>query len=166
MLLLAGPLVFSLCFIAPGKEIPTAGLTFWVAEWWVTEVLPLGLTAFVPAVVLPLMGVCTRDEVTACYLNPTITLFLMSFLLADCVHKYNLHRRVALKVRVASPLVLLLSAVLTLPILSALLLQVMLITGTRPGGILLGSMVITAALSMWMSVSIASFSSSQSSHIL
>lgn len=125
VLLLAGPLVFSLCFIAPGKEIPTAGLTLWVAEWWVAEVLPLGLTAFVPAVVLPLMGVCTRDEVTACYLNPTITLFLMSFLLADCVHKYNLHRRVAL--------------------------QVMLITGTRPGGILLGSMVITAALSMWMS---------------
>jgi len=136
VLLLAGPLVFSLCFIAPGKEIPTAGLTLWVAEWWVAEVLPLGLTAFVPAVVLPLMGVCTRDEVTACYLNPTITLFLMSFLLADCVHKYNLHRRVAL--------------------------QVMLITGTRPGGILLGSMVITAALSMWMSVSIASFSSPSS----
>ena len=52
-------------------------------------------------------------------------LFVQSFLLASCVRKYNLHKRVALKV--------------------------MLVTGTRPSGILMGSMLITAVLSMWMS---------------
>lgn len=85
----------------------------------------VGFTAFVPALVLPLIGVCTTEAVTACYLNPTIMLFVQSFLLASCVRKYNLHKRVALKV--------------------------MLVTGTRPSGILLGSMLITAVLSMWMS---------------
>ncbi|QDZ20547.1 sodium/sulfate symporter [Chloropicon primus] len=123
--LLAGPAVFGLSFISRGKELPTAALVLWVALWWVTEILPLGLTAFVPAVVLPLMGVCKATEVTACYMNPTIMLFVQSFLLASCVHKYNLHKRVAL--------------------------NVMLITGTKPGGILLGSIMITATLSMWMS---------------
>ena len=125
--LVLGPLVFFvLCFVQPGKKaLPTAGLLFWVALWWITEITPLGYSAFIPAIILPMLGVCTTNEVTACYLNPTIMLFIQSFLLASSVHKYNLHKRIAL--------------------------SVLLITGTKPGGILLGSIFITAFLSMWMS---------------
>jgi sodium-dependent dicarboxylate transporter 2/3/5 len=121
-----GPLVFFvLCFVQRGKALPTAGLLFWVALWWITEITPLGYSAFIPAIILPMLGVCTPKEVTACYLNPTIMLFIQSFLLASSVHKYNLHKRIAL--------------------------NVLLVTGTKPGGILLGSIFITAFLSMWMS---------------
>lgn len=121
--LLGGPLVFGLSFASRNPKVEAAALVVWVALWWITEIIPLGLTAFVPSIALPLMGLCKPSEVTACYLNPTIMLFVQSFLLAGCVHKYNLHKRVAL--------------------------NTMLVTGTKPGGILLGSIVITGESHIW-----------------
>ena len=82
-------MLFALSFAGDGKQWRAGFLVLWVAIWWVTEVIPLGYTAFVPAVVLPLAGICSTHEVTACYLNPTITLFVQSFLLASAVHKVS-----------------------------------------------------------------------------
>ena len=124
--LIAGPTSF-VCFVlaSPRKDVRTGGLVCWVALWWVTEVVPIGISAFIPALVLPLIGVSRVDDVCAVYFSPVIMLFLQSFMIASAVRRCQLHRRVAL--------------------------NVLMVTGTAPGGILLGSIGITAFLSMWMS---------------
>ena len=117
--LIAGPTSF-VCFVlaSPRKDVRTGGLVCWVALWWVTEVVPIGISAFIPALVLPLIGVSRVDDVCAVYFSPVIMLFLQSFMIASAVRRCQLHRRVAL--------------------------NVLMVTGTAPGGILLGSIGITA----------------------
>lgn len=93
--------------------------------WWVTEALPLPVTSLVPLVVLPLMGISQPKEVGAFYGDPIVFLFLGGFMLALAMEKWNLHRRIAL--------------------------TIVRWTGTNANGIVLGFMVATAVMSMWIS---------------
>lgn len=93
--------------------------------WWVTEALPLPVTSLVPLVLLPLIGVSQPKEVAPFYGDPIVFLFLGGFMLALSMEKWNLHRRIAL--------------------------TIVNLTGTNANGIILGFMVATAVMSMWIS---------------
>jgi sodium-dependent dicarboxylate transporter 2/3/5 len=96
-----------------------------MAVWWMTEALPLSVTSLLPIVLLPMLAGSTVAESTAPYANPIVFLFLGGFLIAIAMQKWNLHRRIAL---------------LTLRRV-----------GTHPRRIILGLMISTAFLSMWVS---------------
>lgn len=129
--LVLGPLVFA-AILAAG---PPAGLdpAAWrtaaagalMAVWWMTEPVPLPVTALLPIPLFPLLGVGTPAETTAPYANPLVFLFLGGFLLALGMERWGLHRRVSL----------------------AILQR----TGTRPAHMVAGFMASAALLSMWIS---------------
>lgn len=96
-----------------------------MAAWWMTEAIPLSATALIPMVALPTFTDLDIDEATAPYADPIVFLFLGGFLIAIAMQKWNLHRRIAL---------------LTLRRV-----------GTHPRRIILGMMIATAFLSMWVS---------------
>lgn len=111
----------------------TAGLATLMAVWWMTEAVPLAVTALLPLALLPVLGIygepgATNDAIkraAAPYADPSIFLFLGGFFIALSLEKWGLHRRFAL---------LTLSAV-----------------GTRPSAILGGFLGATAFISMWIS---------------
>jgi sodium-dependent dicarboxylate transporter 2/3/5 len=103
----------------------TAAVAVLVAVWWMTEALPLSATALIPIVAFPLLGVLEVGDATAPYASPTVFLFMGGFMIALAMQKWNLHRRIAL---------------LTMRAI-----------GTKPRQLILGVMVATAFLSMWVS---------------
>lgn len=113
--------------LEPGRpEVTrTAAVAFLMATWWVTEALPLGITALVPVVLFPLLGVMDGGEVSSLYFNHVIFLFIGGFLVAMAMQRWGLHRRMALRI--------------------------LLVFGSEPKRLLLGFMVATAFLSMWVS---------------
>ncbi|EWH01035.1 SLC13 family permease [Halomonas sp. BC04] len=129
--LLSGPLLALVMIgMAPPAGMPPAAwqvmaLTFWMALWWVTEPVPIAVTALLPVAVLPLMGTSPMAEVAAPYANPLIFLFLGGFLLAEGIQRWGLHRRIAL--------------------------VVLKVSGHRPHQLVAGFMMATAGLSMWVS---------------
>ena len=96
-----------------------------MAVWWMTEALPLSATALLPIIAFPALTALTIDDATAPYADPIVFLFLGGFLIAIAMQKWDLHRRIAL---------------LTLRRV-----------GTEPRRIVLGMMIATAFLSMWVS---------------
>ena len=96
-----------------------------MATWWITEVIPLAVTSLVPIVLFPLFGIMNGRDVSATYFNHVIFLFIGGFIVALAMQKWNLHKRIALKI--------------------------LMITGISPGRILLGFMLATSFLSMWIS---------------
>ena len=75
-----------------------AALTVLMAVWWVTEAVPIAVTALLPVTLLPLMGVMDITAAAAPYANPLIFLFLGGFMLAAALQRWNLHRRIALHI--------------------------------------------------------------------
>ena len=102
-----------------------AAIAVLMATWWMTEAIPLAATALLPFVLFPTLGVVSGDEVGEAYAGPVIFLFLGGFLLALAVQRWDLHRRVAL---------------LTIAVV-----------GTRPSRVVLGFMLASGGLSMWIS---------------
>ena len=96
-----------------------------MAVWWITEVVPLAITSLLPVVLFPLFGVMNGKDVSATYFNHVIFLFIGGFVVALAMQKWNLHKRIALKI--------------------------LILTGVSPGRILMGFMLATAFLSMWIS---------------
>jgi sodium-dependent dicarboxylate transporter 2/3/5 len=96
-----------------------------MAVWWMTEALPLSATALLPIALFPPLTALAIDDATLPYADPIVFLFLGGFLIAIAMQKWNLHRRIAL---------------LTLRRV-----------GTHPRRIILGMMIATAFLSMWVS---------------
>ncbi|MED6219498.1 hypothetical protein PIB30_036278 [Stylosanthes scabra] len=70
----------------------------WVFAWWVTAAVPLPVTSMCPLFLFPLFGIASADTVAHSYMDDVITLVLGSFILALAVERYNVHRRLALKV--------------------------------------------------------------------
>ncbi|MCS2608895.1 SLC13 family permease [Halomonas dongshanensis] len=129
--LLGGPLLFALIqatmpdtLIDPMPRI-VLGLTAWMAVWWVTEPVPIPVTSFLPMVLLPLTGVMPMDEAVVGYANPVIYMYMGGFILAIAIERWNLHRRIALSIvnRIGNSL----------------------------RSIVLGVMIASAFLSMWIS---------------
>jgi sodium-dependent dicarboxylate transporter 2/3/5 len=113
--------------LEPGKPqiTYTFAIALLMAVWWVTEVVPLAITALLPIVLFPLFGVMDGKTVSSTYFNHVIFLFIGGFIVAIAMQKWDLHRRIALKI--------------------------LMLTGTSPARILLGFMFATALLSMWIS---------------
>lgn len=76
----------------------TAGLVWWMAAWWMTEALPLYATAFLPFVVLPLLGVADANKTASAYYSPIMFLFIGGAFLALSIERTGLHRRLALAI--------------------------------------------------------------------
>lgn len=93
--------------------------------WWFTEAMPLPVTALLPLVVFPIMGIMPPRETAMPYAHPIIFLFLGGFIIAIAIEKSNLHLRIAL--------------------------NIVRLIGTRPDRMVGGFMVSTAFLSMWIS---------------
>ncbi|MGE4133517.1 MAG: SLC13 family permease [Bdellovibrionales bacterium] len=73
-------------------------MMLWMVVWWIFEVLPLGVTALIPMVYLPLLRIVPIKEVTPHYANPVIYLFLGGFIIARALEKTRLDERIALAV--------------------------------------------------------------------
>ncbi|MDR0432904.1 MAG: DASS family sodium-coupled anion symporter [Bifidobacteriaceae bacterium] len=96
-----------------------------MAIWWMTEVLPLYVTALIPLVAIPLLQVNTIDAAASPFASKIIFLFLGGFVLAMSMERWNLHRRVAIRV--------------------------VMLVGSKPRGIIFGFMAATSFVSLWVS---------------
>ncbi len=101
-----------------------AAVTGWMVVWWIGEALPIGATSLVPLVALPLLGVRSAAETATAYGDPIVFLFLGAFLIALAMERQGLHRRIGLA---------LVSAI-----------------GEEPRRLVLGFLVATVAVSMWI----------------
>ncbi|KAL1334520.1 tonoplast dicarboxylate transporter [Arachis ipaensis] len=83
---------------APATSRNMLAVIAWVFAWWVTNAVPLPVTSMCPLFLFPLFGIASADTVAHSYMDDVITLVLGSFILALAVERYNVHRRLALKV--------------------------------------------------------------------
>ncbi len=102
-----------------------ASVTLLMASWWVSEAIPIPVTAMLPMVLFPLAGVASFREAAAPYAHPVVMLLLGGFIIAKGVERWNLHARIALMIVARA--------------------------GARPEGLVLGFMIAAALLSMWIS---------------
>ncbi|KIL46748.1 SLC13 family permease [Jeotgalibacillus soli] len=129
--LIVGPLLFILfAFFISLEGLSTEGrmvlaTTLWVATWWITEAIPIPAASLLPIILLPMTGALEGGAVTASYGDPIVFLFLGGFMIALAMEKWNLHKRIAL--------------------------NIIAIVGTSTSNIVLGFMLATAFLSMWVS---------------
>lgn len=103
----------------------TAAVAALMAIWWITDAIPLAATSLLPLVLFPLMGIMKGKDVAPVYVNYIIFLYLGGFLIALAMERWNLHRRIAL--------------------------SVISFVGSKPSRLVLGFMIATAFLSMWIS---------------
>ncbi len=105
-----------------GKVLAVAGL---MITWWVTEALAMPVVALLPLILFPLWKIASMEETAAPYANPVIFLFMGGFMLGLAIEKWNLHRRIAL--------------------------NIIRLTGTSGDRIVLGFILASGLLSMWLS---------------
>ena len=110
--------------LAPEAKAVLA-VTVLMVLFWVTGVIPLEATALLPLVLFPVLGILSPAEVAVSYGNEVIFLFLGGFIIAMSMQRWGLHRRIAL--------------------------NIIRVVGTSPRRLVLGFMVATAFLSMWIS---------------
>jgi len=110
----------------PSDVCWTAGVTLLCAIWWITEAVPMPVTALLPFAIFPLVGVLTPAEVGQAYGSPLILLYLGGFMLSMAMEKSGAHRRLALG-------------------------MVSLFGGGGGRGVVFGFMAAAAILSMWIS---------------
>ena len=127
---IVGPLLCILLLAAPIELINPAidkviAVALWMIIWWVTEAVSISVTALIPLALFPLLGIGDIKEVASNYANPIVYLFFGGFVIALALEKVNLHKRIAL--------------------------SILKITGTKANGIILGFMIATGLMSMWIS---------------
>jgi sodium-dependent dicarboxylate transporter 2/3/5 len=101
--LFLGPSLFALCLFSPwvkedAKQNAILAVMLWVLAWWVTEPVPLAVTAFLGPALAVVLGVDTAAALFAPFADPVIFLFLGSFILAQGIVEAGLDRRAALLV--------------------------------------------------------------------
>ena len=129
--LILGPTLFllTILFFRP-EDLSESGRavlasTLWIAVWWILEVIPIAVTALLPIILFPLTGALKLSATTASFGHRYIFLYIGGFVLAIAIERWNLHRRIAL--------------------------TIISFIGTNIKSIILGFMVATAFLSMWIS---------------
>lgn len=122
---IAGLALYLLLTPLTPAERSVSGLTLWMVIWWLTEAVPLGATSLLPLALLPALGILPAKEAAAPYANELIFLFLAGFLLAKALEHWRAHERLAFGI-VAR-------------------------TGLEGPRMLLGLMLATGVLSMWIS---------------
>jgi len=124
---LVAALIFLFVDLDPANPLVsrTAAVAALMAIWWITEAIPIPATALLPVALFPLLGVMPGREVAGTYFNNIIFLFIGGFIMALAMQRWELHRRIALRV--------------------------ILLIGGGPKKIILGFMLATAFLSMWIS---------------
>jgi len=131
IMLIAAPLISLLIILFADLDPENSKVTtmfaiaFLMSAWWISEAVPLAITALIPVALFPLLGLVDGKTVSALYFNHVIFLFIGGFLMAFAMERWNLHRRIALRI--------------------------LILFGVSPGRILMGFMLATAFLSMWMS---------------
>jgi sodium-dependent dicarboxylate transporter 2/3/5 len=136
----AAPLLALLCFyLLPSQystgsgewvEFTRAGratlaMMVWMATWWLTEAVDIEVTALLPTVAFPLLGIAPLDKVLRPYAADVIFLFMGGFIIGLAIQRWGLDRRIAF--------------------------FILRLVGARPGAIVGGFMAVTAFLSMWVS---------------
>ncbi len=76
----------------------TAAVGVLMAIWWATEALPIAVTALLPMVLFPMLGIASIQDTVVPYSNKIIYLFLGGFIIAFAMQRWNLHRRIALSI--------------------------------------------------------------------
>lgn len=100
--IISGPLlaVLILLFVDLDPERPQVtamlAIVVWMAIWWIFQAIPLGITALLPLVLYPVLGILPTAEVAPVYMNHIIFLFIGGFLVAFALERWNLHKRIAL----------------------------------------------------------------------
>jgi len=128
--LFLGPILFliiqftSISFISDTADTVIAAAV-WMVIWWITEAVSISVTALLPLLLFPLFKIMPMDEVGANYGSKIVFLFFGGFILALALEKVNLHKRIAL--------------------------TIIKLTGTSPDRVILGFMIATAFMSMWIS---------------
>ncbi|PIB26720.1 SLC13 family permease [Maribacter sp. 4G9] len=128
--LFLGPLLFLLLSSLPTDLISenadaVVAVALWMVVWWITEAVSISVTALLPLLLFPLLKIMPMEDVGANYGSPIVFLFFGGFVMALALEKVNLHKRIAL--------------------------SIIRITGTTPNKVILGFMIATATLSMWIS---------------
>ena len=131
-MLLIGPLLGVLCWLGlyfndqPLSVCWTAAITVLCAAWWITEAIPIPATSLIPLALLPLTGVLDRGAVANAYGHYLILLLMGGFMLSRAMEKSGTHEKVALGI-------------------------MRLVGANSPRRLILGFMIATAAISMWVS---------------
>uniref|UniRef100_UPI00404B4B89 SLC13 family permease n=2 Tax=Gelidibacter sp. TaxID=2018083 RepID=UPI00404B4B89 len=126
-----GPLLFILVrlFFKPEGLTDEANAilasTLWIAVWWITEAIPIAVTALLPIILFPLTGGLDLNTTTSAFGHKFVFLYMGGFIIAIAIEKWNLHKRIAL--------------------------NIIKFIGLDVKKIILGFMVATAFLSMWIS---------------
>ena len=129
--LVLGPSIFTLLLLLPIPDglsqagMNVAAVAALMAIWWVSEAVPIPATALIPVALFPFLGVMKTQQVTGAYANHLIYLFMGGFFIAVTMEKWELHKRIAL--------------------------HTIKLVGVSPKRIILGFMLSTAFLSMWIS---------------
>ena len=128
--LFLGPILFFVFRNLPTALISENGdaviaIALWMVVWWITESVSISVTALLPLILFPLLDIMPIADVGANYGSPIVFLFFGGFIMALALEKVNLHKRIAL--------------------------NIIKITGTTPNKVVLGFMIATASLSMWIS---------------
>lgn len=126
-----GPVLFLIILLTPPVQgisenaWKVLAMALLMLCWWVTEAVPLPVSALLPMLLLPLLGIVNIQKASAPYADPIVFLFMGGFMVAVAMEKWNLHQRIAL--------------------------NIIRLTGTNANGIILGFFLATALISMWIS---------------
>jgi len=99
--LVAGPMLalgFFICFsgTVEAQQMAVAGVLLWMAMWWLLEVVPVAVTALIPALMWPILGVMSAEAVASCYCNDAMSLIFGTFIMSVAVQRWGLDKRLAI----------------------------------------------------------------------